>query len=92
MTRITPQEAREWHENAALNLEGDIDLKHPWAHIHSEQVAKHRTIAALIQEMEEALKFYSDPFGKCEEVPDFYDELGFGERAAAIFQKDKDNG
>ena len=27
------------------------------------------------------LEFYADPFGKCDQVPDFYSELNFGDRA-----------
>lgn len=33
------------------------------------------------REMREALQFYADPHGKCDQVPDFYDELDFGSRA-----------
>lgn len=60
MTRITPQEAREWHENAARNLENDIDPFYPWAHIHHQQIEQHRAIATLIQEMEEALRPFAN--------------------------------
>jgi hypothetical protein len=34
-----------------------------------------------IERLREALKFYANPYGKCECVPDFYSELGFGDTA-----------
>jgi ABC-type nitrate/sulfonate/bicarbonate transport system substrate-binding protein len=34
-----------------------------------------------VQWLRAALRFYADPFGKCEQVPDFYGELAFGDLA-----------
>jgi hypothetical protein len=37
--------------------------------------------AAEVAKLRNALQFYADPGGKCDQVPDFYDELDFGSRA-----------
>jgi hypothetical protein len=51
--------------------------------------AKIRDLEAEIELLREALEFYADPSGKCERIPDFYDELCFGERASeALKQND----
>lgn len=36
---------------------------------------------AEIERLRAALEFYADPFGKCDQVPDFYSELNFGGQA-----------
>lgn len=47
-----------------------------------------RDMVAEIEQLRAALEFYANPFGKCEQVPDFYRELGFGDRAQdALEQK-----
>jgi transcriptional regulator with XRE-family HTH domain len=44
-------------------------------------VNERESLLATISRQREALGFYEDPFGKCDQVPDFYREMDFGETA-----------
>jgi hypothetical protein len=63
--------------------------KQPYAEVELiDAIAAALTSAVAAQQEElrrlrEALEFYADPRGRCDQVPDFYDELCFGETAQA---------